>query len=123
MDFTYQELADKIMVWAQEKKAEEVTFFDVRGKTDYTDGIVICQGTAELHVRAIADNIIEKAEAEQIRILSVEGLDNAIWILIDLIDIVVHIFTEGTRQYYKLEDLFTIKSKKEIVNENVEKQY
>jgi ribosome-associated protein len=122
MSTTYKDLAEKITEWAQEKKAEDITFFDVHGKTDYTDGIIICHGTADLHVKAIAENIVDKAHEEKIQILSVEGMDNAAWVLIDMIDIIVHVFSEEVRGYYQLEDLFTIKSKKELESEHVEKQ-
>jgi ribosome-associated protein len=122
MDFIHKELAEKIISWAEARKAEDIKFYDVRDKTDYTDGVIICHGTADLHVKAIGEYIIEKAKEERIQILSSEGLNNSVWILLDFIDIVVHIFNEETRHYYQLEDLFTIKKKKELVNENVESQ-
>jgi ribosome-associated protein len=124
MENKQKDFVEKIVLWAQDKKAEDIQFYDVIGKTDYTDGIILCHGSTELHVKAIAEHIIEKAKEEKVAIMSVEGMDNGVWILIDFVDIVVHIFEEKTRDYYQLEDLFSInsKNKKELVSNHVEKQ-
>lgn len=111
MENKWKDLVEKIVLWAQDKKAEDIQFYDVTGKTDYTDGVIVCHGSTELHVKAIGEHIIEKAKEEKMAIMSVEGLDNGVWILIDFVDIVVHIFEEKTRSYYQLEDLFSINSK------------
>jgi len=105
MNFTHEELIAKVMEWAEEKKAEGLKYFDVRGKTDYTDGIIVCHGSVEMHLRAIAENIITNAKQNKVQILSKEGTDQASWILIDLGEVVVHIFNEETRAYYNLEKL------------------
>ena len=116
---TLEETRDKIIEWAEDKKAEDIVVIDVRGKTSYTDMIIVCHGSNELHLKAIADNICDNAKNENIRYISVEGKENASWILIDFIDIIVHIFNETTRKYYKLEDLWKIKStsRKENLND------
>ena len=116
-----QETVEKIISWALDKKAEDVKHIDVEGKTDFTDSIIICHGTADLHVRAIADNIITMAKSENIQILSSEGKNNATWILIDMGDIIVHVFNEETRDFYKIEDLYKISPKnRKKETENVE---
>lgn len=106
------ENVEKIIGWALEKKAENILHIDVEGKTDFTDSIIICHGSADLHLRAIAEHIKAKAREEKIQLLSAEGMDNASWILLDFIDIIVHIFNEETRSLYKIEDLYKIEPKK-----------
>lgn len=97
---------DKITDWALEKKAENILHYDVEDKTNYTDSIIICSGSVPLHNRAIANFILEKAKTEKMDVLSIEGKENGEWILIDLNDVIVNIFTDEKRKYYDLEDLF-----------------
>lgn len=100
------ENVEKIITWALEKKAEDVVHIDVKGKTDFTDSIIVCHGTADLHVKAIADHIIRQAGENGIKLYSSEGFENAKWILLDFVDIIVHVFNEETRAFYQLEDLY-----------------
>ncbi|MCK4653016.1 MAG: ribosome silencing factor [Candidatus Cloacimonetes bacterium] len=108
MEIEHDEAVKKIIEWASDKKSEDLIHIDVKGKTDFTDSIIICHGSAELHIKAIADNIIQKAKEHNIQLLSVEGMENATWVLLDFADIIVHIFSEVKRKYYKLEDLYKI---------------
>jgi len=105
------ETVEKMIGWALDKKAEDVVHIDVEGKTEFTDSIIICHGTADLHVRAIAQYIIDQAKENKIRLLGAEGMDNSTWILLDFGDIIVHIFNAETRDYYKLEDLYKLSPK------------
>ena len=95
-----------ILEWLNDKKAENIRTYEVQGKTDYTDVIVVCEGNADLHNRAIANHLIEMAKEHKLSVLSKEGVDNAQWILIDLGDVIVHIFLPQTRDHYKIDDLF-----------------
>ncbi|MCF7858203.1 MAG: ribosome silencing factor [Candidatus Cloacimonetes bacterium] len=112
-----QEIAN-IKNWIEEKKGIDIKHIDVTGKTDFTDHLIICSGTAPLHNSAIADNIVQNAKANNIEILSTEGKETGSWILIDLGDIIVHIFNVEKRNYYKIEELYAVNSrpKKEKVN-------
>ncbi|HPR18628.1 MAG TPA: ribosome silencing factor [Candidatus Cloacimonadota bacterium] len=105
------ETVEKMIGWALDKKAEDVVHIDVEGKTEFTDSIIICHGTADLHVRAIAQYIIDQAKENKIRLLGAEGMDNSTWILLDFGDIIVHIFNAETRDYYNLEDLYKLSPK------------
>ncbi len=111
MEINQKEIINNITNWAEEKKAENIVCYDVKEKSDYTDSIIICHGTNDLHVKAIAENIIDHSKEHKIRLYAVEGLENAKWILLDFIDIIVHVFNETTRNYYKLEELWNINSK------------
>ena len=107
----HKESVKKIIEWAADKKAEDIIHLDVKGKTDFTDSIIICNGTGDLHIKAIANHILQKAKENSIQQLSVEGMDTASWILIDLADIIVHIFNIEKRNYYKIEDIYKMTPK------------
>ena len=88
---------------ALSKKAENVQAIDVRELTSFTDYFIICSATNLIQVKAIADNIKDNIKEKPFR---TEGYQNANWIIIDYVDIVVHIFFEEAREYYDLERLW-----------------
>lgn len=102
--------------WISEKKGENIEVIDVTEKSSFTDYFIICSGNGEIHTKAIAKYLIEKAKENKIFIMGNEGLDNAKWILLDFIDAVVHIFDEPVRNYYKLEDLWKKKPSRDDSN-------
>ena len=90
-----------------DKKALEVEIIDVRGKVDYADYVVVMSGRSDRQVSALARNIEEEVtRKEKVACLSVEGLPQGSWVLMDFGDVVVHIFHEDTRGYYDLESLW-----------------
>jgi ribosome-associated protein len=91
---------------ALEKKAFDLVAFDLRGISDMADYFLICTGTTDVHVRAIADAIEEALRLEGVKMGHKEGYLESTWILLDYGDIVVHIFTHDKRQYYDLERLW-----------------
>jgi len=93
---------------ASAKKGEDVIALDVGEILSITDAFVIASATNTRHVRTIVDEI-EKAMKEHVDTApnSVEGLDDATWVLLDYGDIVVHVFLDETRAYYELERLWT----------------
>ncbi len=95
-----------IIEWLEEKKAENIRTYEVQGKADYTDVIVVCEGNADMHNKAIANHLIDMAKEHHLSVLSKEGVDNGQWILIDIGDVIVHIFLPQTRDYYKIDELF-----------------
>ncbi len=99
-------IAKKIVNFALSKKAEEVLLLDLRKITPMADFFVICSGLSDVQVKAIADAIIEGCKKEKIGIYNVEGYESLRWILVDLVDIVVHIFRPELRNYYRLEKLW-----------------
>ncbi len=123
MEFTHKELVEKIIAWAEEKKAEEIVHIDVAGKSSYTDSLIICHGKVDIHVKAIAEYLIDKIKEHKIHLMSTEGLDNGRWVLIDLGEVIVHVFLKPVRDYYDLEDLWKItpKRKKEMEANHVER--
>lgn len=98
--------ARKVALFALEKKAVEITVMDVRKVTDVTRFLVVCAGQSSPQVKAIADHVIDSCREAGLEIYHVEGYDSLRWVLIDLVDIVVHIFQPEVRRYYQLERLW-----------------
>ncbi|MBI4410612.1 MAG: ribosome silencing factor [Gemmatimonadetes bacterium] len=91
---------------AVDRKARDLLVLDLRRLSSATDYFLIINGTSDLHVRAIADHIIEELKEEGIRPDHVEGLRGGRWVLIDYIDFVVHVFHPAARAFYQLERLW-----------------
>lgn len=100
------ELADRIARLMFEKKAENIVILDLSNLTSVMDCFIIASGTSDIHVRAIADHVIDKLETDGIRLHHKEGFESQKWILLDYVDVVVHIFQNETREYYGLERLW-----------------
>jgi len=94
------ELARKAGGYALEKKANEVRILDLREITSITDYFVICSGDVDNQVRAIADNIVKKLREEDVDIWHTEGYETGKWVLLDLVDVVVHIFQNEAREFW-----------------------
>ncbi len=89
-----------------ERNARDPVLLDLRGLSDATDWFVIASGDSDTHARAIADNVLECTQRHGSRPSGVEGRGPASWILLDYIDVVVHIFQPRVREFYRLEDLW-----------------
>jgi ribosome-associated protein len=102
-----QELLNEITRYAADKKAGEVVELDLRDVLGYTDWFLICSGNTERQTKAIHDGILEGCKREHGMLpRRVEGFGKGDWILMDYLDVVVHIFTPVTRDYYRLEQLW-----------------
>jgi len=102
-----EEKRDAIVAAAEDKKANYLTVIDLRGKTVIADFFVICSGTSNIHIRSIADGIMEALEKQGLRRRRIEGYSEAAWVLLDYADVIVHIMSETERDYYKLEKLWS----------------
>lgn len=103
---------------ASEKKAVNLSVLDLRDIASFTEFFIICSGTNQRQVQAIADEIQEqlKKQLDQ-RPIRVEGYNTAEWVLIDFGDFVVHIFEQKAREFYDLERLWRDAKKVEIPQE------
>lgn len=102
-----EQLLSEIVRLAADKKALEVVELDLRAVLDYTDFFVICSGNTTRQTKAIHDGILEGLKREHGAIpRRVEGAGRADWILMDYLDVVVHIFTPEARSFYRLEELW-----------------
>ena len=101
------DLASVIEGYASDVKAADVVELDLRGVLGYTDYFVICSGNTDRQTKAIHDGIHEGLKKEhQLLPRKVEGLSEARWILMDYLDVIVHVFTPEAREYYRLEQLW-----------------
>ena len=89
-----------------DKKASEVEIIDVTGKVDYADYLVLMTGNSDRHVASIAEAVDSGLAKRGFRAISVEGLPRGEWVLIDFVDVVVHVFQERLRALYDLDGLW-----------------
>ena len=89
-----------------EKKALDVIIIDVQKITTLTDFFVICTSESEPQTRAITDHINEQMKKEGLKAWHIEGYENLDWVLMDYVNIVVHVFSRESRDYYDLERLW-----------------
>jgi ribosome-associated protein len=101
-----KQLADKIAEQIFSKKGYDVVLLDLRKLTAIADYFVICSADSDTQVKAIADEIDSKLAEEGIKSWHIEGYRALSWILIDYVDVVVHIFKKDSREFYKLEKLW-----------------
>lgn len=106
MAMTSEERAVRTAELALTKKAESVISMDLRGLTSTCDFFVIATGTSDVQVKAVADAIKNGMADEGEKAWHVEGYEGKRWILLDFVDVVVHVFDEETRDYYQLERLW-----------------
>lgn len=104
---TSEERRDAITAAAEDKKANYITALDLRGKTVIADFFIICSGTSNIHIRSVADGIMESMEKRGIRQRRIEGYSEASWVLLDYGDNIVHVMSEEQRSFYGLEKLWT----------------
>ena len=91
---------------ADDRKALDLKVLHLAKVSDFTDYFMICSGTSERQVQAIADAVQERLREEGVRPLHVEGFNRAQWVLLDYGDLVVHVFQEEPRRFYSLERLW-----------------
>lgn len=100
---TSSDLANEIAKFAIDKKAENVISINVEKLTSFTDQFVICSADTDIQVKAIADTIRKSTNHKPVRI---EGYEQLNWVLLDYIDVIVHVFKTTERNYYNIEKLW-----------------
>ena len=99
---------------AADKKAIDLVVLKLIEITSFADYFVICSGTSTRQVQAIANEIEDRLRSEKVRPLNIEGYQNAEWILLDYGSMIVHVFSEKSRQFYDLERLWGDAEKLEV---------
>lgn len=102
-----KQVLEMVVKAADGRRAEDITALKVDEISPMADYFVIMTGGSDRQVQAIANAVIEKAHETGVTIGGVEGKNHAKWVLIDLGDVVVHVFREETRQFYNLEKLWS----------------
>ena len=101
-----KELAAFITELALEKKGKQIVKMNLENLTTMTDYFVILTADSAVQVKAIADHIIRQSRNNGIKIYHKEGFDSLKWVLLDFVDVIVHIFRGETREFYGLEKLW-----------------
>lgn len=109
-------MLDKILHILDDKKAKDVLSLRVEGLSIVSDYFVICTGTSTTHIRALADEVVDKMKEDSFEVFHVEGYDTARWILLDFGEVIVHIFHEEDREFYNLERLWSDSRNRHILN-------
>jgi ribosome-associated protein len=91
----------------EDMKAEETVTIDLRGKSAFSDYMIVTTGRANRHVGAIAENVAKTLKENGIKNIQVEGMPHCDWVLIDSGDVIVHVFRPEVREFYNLERLWT----------------
>ena len=100
------ELAQRIAEICLDNKAQDVVILDLEGVTDMADYFVIASGTSDTHVRSTAEHVMETLKAEGNAANHNEGVTQGRWVLLDFVDVVVHLFHTALRNFYQLERLW-----------------
>ena len=101
-----RQFAIEIARLASDQKSEAVIALDLRALNSITDFTVIGTGTSERQIRAVADSVIEFGRKMGQKPFGVCGYENAAWIIVDFVDVVLHLFARAYREYYDLELLW-----------------
>jgi ribosome-associated protein len=102
-----EETLKLILSRLDDMKAEETVTIDLRGKSAFSDYMIVTSGRANRHVGAIAENVAKGLKETGIKSIHVEGLPNCDWVLIDSGDVIVHVFRPEVREFYNLERMWT----------------
>ena len=106
MALTLAEKTHLCAVVADSKKAENIVVLDVQPLSSVADHFLICSGSSDRQVRAIAEAIEEQLIQNGEKPLAMEGYHTGTWVLIDCADLIVHVFDDDTRHFYDLERLW-----------------
>lgn len=98
--------AKDMALWLDEKQAESVVVLDVAGLSPVTDMVVVASAKGVRHGQALADWVLKRSGEEKYEYLGMEGYKNGSWILMDLNDVMVHLFQEEVRHLYNIEGLW-----------------
>jgi ribosome-associated protein len=103
---TAQETANRIIELARDKKGQQIVLMDISELSDFADYFVIISADSSIQIKAITDQIEEGMRKEGIKPYQKEGYQNLKWVLIDYVDVVVHIFSKEAREFYSIERLW-----------------
>ena len=92
----------------EDMKAKDIVCLDVKPLTSMADYMIVCSGTSNRHVKSIANQLVEDSKKAGHQPAGVEGESGSEWVLVDLIDVIVHVMLPDTRKFYDLEKLWSM---------------
>lgn len=102
-----EQVLSRMVEVIEDKKGKDPVVLDLQGISLIADYFVICHGNSDTQVKALANELKKKADQLGVDVKRIEGMDTARWVLIDLGDIVLHVFHREDREYYNLERLWS----------------
>lgn len=90
----------------EEKKGENIVLLDIQGLASFADYFVICSGSSDRMLQALADAAVEKVHKQYQLAVRIEGVPQEGWVLVDFGDVILHLFSPERRDYYRLEELW-----------------
>lgn len=103
-----QELARLALEALEDMKGQDIIEIDIQGKSTIADAMIVATGTSQRHVKSLAEHVRQSAKEAGMPPLGVEGEDSGDWVLVDLNDVIVHVMTSETREYYAIEKLWSV---------------
>jgi ribosome-associated protein len=103
----YRKKTDRIIAWLEEKQGQEIAAIEVSKICTVADVMVVVTAQNRRHAQTLADFVLAKAGEEGFDYLGMEGYANGVWVLLDLNDVLVHVFQEGERRLYDIEGLWS----------------
>ncbi len=100
------ELIKVVLLSLDDAKGRDVIVIDVQEKCSFADSMVIASGTSERHVKSLANHVVEDVKKRGLKPLGTEGGQVGDWVLVDLGDVILHVMTVQTREFYQLEKLW-----------------
>lgn len=107
MTISSEQLLQAVVASAEDKKAQNIVALDLKNVSLVADYFVICHGNSDVQVQAITTEVRKQAEARGVRVRGIEGADSGRWVLVDIGDVVVHVFHRDEREYYSIERLWS----------------
>jgi len=101
------EVKELVVESLEDLKGREIKCLDVRDMTDIADYMIVASGTSNRHVKSLVENVVVKCKENGLQPMGVEGQNPGEWILIDLVDILVHVMLPASREFYDLERLWS----------------
>ena len=110
-----EDLLTHVLAWLDDAKAENVVTIDIKDKSSIADYMVIASGRSDRHVGAVAEQVQRRLKEEGFGKARIEGQPQCDWVLIDIGDIIVHVFRPEVREFYNLEKMWSAERPSEAV--------
>ena len=114
------DLLNVVISSLEEFKAQDIVKIDLIGKTSMADSMLIASGTSSRQIRAIAENTVTEIKKSSSVNVNIEGLNQSDWVLIDAVDIIIHLFRPEVREFYNLEKMWQVDSSEDASTETIE---